>query len=361
MAQVQLTNLEKSFGETLVLRQLDLTVPTGCYLVLLGASGCGKTTTLKLIAGLDAPDRGQIRIGDREMSGVPPRERDVAMVFQGDSLYPHLTIEQSLRIGLQRDVSDAELRSRIEEATQLLGITELLSRRPFGLSGGESRRAAVAKAMIRRSSIRLLDEPLSALDANVRLGIGESLLQWHAIYPGTTIHVTHDGQEAMRLADQIAVMDHGRVLQCASPQEIYDKPVHRNVALAIGTPPVQFIPALANNGQLDFGCEQIRWHGESVLDPACGGAVSIGVRAQACHIRESDDAAPQRPGLLIGGTVIRSSMMNGQRLVRLRSGPVFIDVETRDCVPELGDALSVFVSDDELHVFDETGGVRLCN
>ena len=358
MAQVQLTDLEKCFGEKRILRRMNLSVPSGTYLVLLGESGCGKTTTLKMIAGLDRPDGGRITIGDRDMTGVPPRRRDVSMVFQGNSLYPHLTIQQSLRVGLRRVCSAQEIDRRIDEATQLVGISELLGRKPYGLSGGELRRAAVAKAIVRRCSVRLLDEPLSALDANVRHAIGESLLQWHADYPGTTIHVTHDGREAMRLADRIAVMDQGIVVQCASPQEIYNNPAHRNVALAIGSPPVQFVSANVNNGQPDFGCDSIRWSGQADFGVASQQSMSIGIRAQVCRVIEGDQQ-PQHPGVIIQGTVVRSSLLDGRRLIRVQAGPASVDAELQDHRPEIGDDLTVFVPADDLHFFDGASGDRL--
>jgi len=235
----------KTITRRKILRELDLRIEAGEYVVLLGPSGCGKTTTLRMIAGLDRPDQGSVRINGRDVSAVPPRHRDVAMVFQQDALYPHLSIRQSIRCGLEH-FPDAQ--TRLLEAARMVGIDSLLDRLPSQLSGGELRRAAVAKAIARRAAVRLLDEPLSAIDATAVHAIQDHLSHWHADFPGTTLHVTHDGNEAMRLADKIAVMQRGRMLQFASPGVIYDAPASIQVALAVGWPPMNFFAARFSGG-----------------------------------------------------------------------------------------------------------------
>ncbi len=358
MAEVQLSEIAKQFGEKRVLDRLSLSVPSGRYLVLLGKSGCGKTTLLKIIAGLEAADAGRVTIGDRDMSGVPPRQRNVAMVFQGDALYPHLTIRQSLSLGLKRTLPGQELRRRIDEATELVGIAQILDRKPHALSGGEQRRAAVAKAIVRRCAVRLLDEPLSALDANVRYEIGESLLRWHEKYPGTTIHVTHDGQEAMRMADEIAVIDDGRIVQCASPQAIYDTPVSRTVALSVGSPLISFVQARLDGGHLNFAGDEIKTIGERYLFNSKDRPVSVGVRAQAFRV-ENPAVIPQQSGVSISGKVLRTKMIDGRQIIQIVAGGALIDAESVDQLIAAGSDVTVFAAADQLHVFDQISGQRL--
>jgi ABC-type sugar transport system ATPase subunit len=362
MAEVQLREIDKRFGSRRVLDKLDLFVPEGRYLVLLGKSGCGKTTLLKIIAGLVQPDSGSVSIGGRDMTGIAPRQRDVAMVFQGDALYPHLTIAQSLKFGRQRDLPQAQLEQRVAEAIEIAGIGDILNRKPAGLSGGELRRAAVAKAIVRRSRVRLLDEPLSALDANVRQLIGKSLLQWHSSNPGTTIHVTHDGDEAMRMADLIAVIDRGRIIQSGSPREIYQTPITRTVALAIGSPPMNFIDAELVNGELQFSTAGVRPAGSWLHD--CGSDkknVSVGFRAEACQqssgetCQQSSGTGTNGRGLLVSGTVKRNDFVGGQVLATLNLDGHSIAAALDDCSVPAGDPITLFIADEQIHLFDASG------
>ncbi len=353
MAEVQLREIDKRFGSRRVLDNLDLFVPECEYLVLLGQSGCGKTTLLKIVAGLVQADRGAVIIGGRDMTGIPPRQRDVAMVFQGDALYPHLTVEQSLKVGWKRAVPRAQWQQRVAEAIEIAGIAEILDRKPAGLSGGELRRAAVAKAIVRRSSVRLLDEPLSALDANVRHLIGESLLRWHHSNPGTTIHVTHDGDEAMRMADRIAVMDHGRVIQAASPREIYQAPINRTVALAIGSPPMNFIDAEIVDGDLRFSSDDIQATGRLRLSGNQDKGISVGFCAEACqHISGTKTAGP---GILLQGTVLRNDLLGSQVMANIKLNRQCVTAVLSDRWVPVGEAIDLFIADQQIHLFDAQG------
>ncbi len=215
----------------------------GELLVLLGPSGCGKTTTLRLIAGLESPSSGTIRIAGRAMDGVPPWRRDVALVFQDFALYPHLRVAQNLAFGLRmRGVPRAESDRRVGEVARELGIEMLLDRRPGQLSGGQQQRVALGRALARRPQVILLDEPLSNLDAPLRESLRWELVRWHAECGATMIHVTHDQAEAMRLGRRIAVLNHGRLQQLGSPEEIYERPANRFVAEFLGSPPMNFLP-----------------------------------------------------------------------------------------------------------------------
>ncbi|MEO1526291.1 MAG: ABC transporter ATP-binding protein [Planctomycetota bacterium] len=232
-----MSDISYRFGPTRVLEGLNLTVHDGEYLVLLGASGCGKTTLLRIIGGFARPESGVVRFGDADVTRQPPRNRDVAYVPQSDGLYPHLSIRQSMELGLADRVKKYERLDRIRLAAKLVEIDALLERRPDQLSGGQLRRAAVAKAIARRASVRLLDEPLSALDAQLRFRVEEDLRRLHQSYPGVTIHVTHDGREAMRLADRIAVISDGKIAQIDSSGQVFKCPCSPEVAAALGASP----------------------------------------------------------------------------------------------------------------------------
>ncbi|QDT03190.1 Maltose/maltodextrin import ATP-binding protein MalK [Rubripirellula lacrimiformis] len=265
MSQVELRNIESTLGGNVVLRGLDFVIPPEIlaqapqpYVVFLGASGSGKSTTLKIIAGLQAADSGNVIIDGRDVGGVPARDRGVAMVFQQDALYPHLTIRETLATTV-RSVADRSVRqSQLDQAIELTGIAAIVDRYPDGLSGGELRRAAIAKAIARNAPVRLLDEPLSALDGPIRHALAGDLKRWHSQQPGLTIHVTHDGDEAMRMADVIAVIDGGTIVQIAKPETIYDAPASLAVANAIGSPPINRFPAIIRRGKIVSQDERVQ-------------------------------------------------------------------------------------------------------
>ena len=312
MTDVQLQEIRKGFGHRVLLDELDLSVASGQYLVLLGASGCGKTTTLKLIAGLLKPDRGVIRIGGRDVTEVAPRHRGVAMVFQDDSLYPHLTVRRSLRFGLGR-LGRSEIQRRVAQAAELTRIEPLLDRLPSGLSGGEQRRAAVAKAIVRRAPLRLFDEPLSALDAPIRDALQRDLLRLHEAVGGTTLHVTHDGEEAMRMADQIAVIHDGRILQCGAPPEIYASPAHREVARAIGTPPINLLGAGTDTAAGPVGLGELRFG-----DRSARRQLEVGIRSESLRPVEPDRRPERSEALVLEGEIERSRPVGASRYAEMR-------------------------------------------
>lgn len=237
MSLVQLNEIIFGYSKTPILRKFCLDIREGEYLVLLGASGCGKTSVLRLIAGLIRPESGSISIGGRDVVSVKPRERDVSLVPQGDGLYPHLPIGKSIALGIKRGLNASSRETRIAEAAAAVGIGNLLDRLPEQLSGGEKKRAALAKAAVSGASVRLLDEPLSAIDAAMRFQIERDLKQLHQNYPGATLHVTHDGAEARRLGDRIAVIEDGRVAQVGDSKSVFQNPASVSVAAAMGTSP----------------------------------------------------------------------------------------------------------------------------
>lgn len=242
---VEVRELYKSYdrGKVNAINGVDLATDEGEYLVLLGPSGCGKTTLLRTIAGLEHPTSGEVRIGGSVVNGLPPRVRQIAMVFQSYALYPHKTVRANISFPLKAErVGKADRAGKANWAAELLGITELLDRRPRQLSGGERQRVALARALVREPRVFLLDEPLSNLDAKLRASARDELKQFQQRVQTTTIYVTHDQSEAMGLGDRIAVLDAGTVRQLGEPREVYDDPADTFVATFIGSPPMNLVP-----------------------------------------------------------------------------------------------------------------------
>jgi len=246
MAAIALERLSKRFGRTTVAAELSLEIPDGEFLVFLGPSGCGKSTLLNLLAGIEPPDGGTIRIGGADMGGVPPQRRDVAMVFQSYALYPHLDVFENLAFPLRnRGLGGSALQEEVSRMAAALGLGELLRVKPRSLSGGQRQRVALGRALIRRPAAFLMDEPLSNLDASLRLEIREEIKRIHQTHRITTVFVTHDQEEAMALADRIAVLREGRIAQCDAPAALYARPADCFVARFVGTPPMNLVPAAA--------------------------------------------------------------------------------------------------------------------
>jgi multiple sugar transport system ATP-binding protein len=260
MGRIEIENVTKEFagsrqGPVAAVRDLTLAIENGQFLVIVGPSGCGKTTTLRLIAGLEEVDRGKILFDGKSVEGVPAKDRDVAMVFQNQSLFPHLTVSENLALGLKlRKTPAAEVEQRVRSAADLLGLSGLLDRRPSALSGGECQRVALGRAMARNAQAFLLDEPLSNLDAPMRLQLRGEIARLRRRLGVTMIMVTHDQSEAMAMADAVAVMNRGQLEQVATPQELYRRPANRFVAGFIGSPPMNFFDGTLReqNGRLAF-------------------------------------------------------------------------------------------------------------
>ena len=255
MAQIELEHITKVFaGGTVAVDDVNLRVEDGEFMVLVGPSGCGKSTLLRMIAGLEEVTDGHIRVGGRDVTDLAPRRRDVAMVFQSYALYPHMSVRQNIGYGLKvRKTPKAETKRRVEEVAALLGLDELLDRRPAQLSGGQRQRVAMGRAIVREPQAFLMDEPLSNLDAKLRVGVRASLAQLHARLGVTTVYVTHDQTEAMTLGQRVAVMRDGRILQVDEPQTLYRQPVDLFVAAFIGTPAMNLVEARIDGDVAVFG------------------------------------------------------------------------------------------------------------
>lgn len=257
MARVELRNVTKKFGKVVAVDRASLVVDDKEFFSLLGPSGCGKTTLLRIIAGLEFPDEGDVLIDDRVVTRLPPKDRDVAMVFQNYALYPHMSAFDNIAFPLvvrrrELNLSKDEIRKRVVEVARLLNIEELLKRYPSQLSGGEQQRVALARALVRRPKVWLLDEPLSNLDAKLRIIMRSELKKLQKTLGITTIYVTHDQVEAMSMADRIAVMNKGRVLQVGTPDELYHKPADTFVATFIGAPPMNLIPCVLEESPREY-------------------------------------------------------------------------------------------------------------
>jgi multiple sugar transport system ATP-binding protein len=253
MAVVETRDLTKQFDETTAVDHVDLVSADGEFLVLLGPSGCGKTTLLRMISGLETPTSGDVLIGGRIVTDLPPRARQIAMVFQSYALYPHLNVYNNLAFPLRAaKTPKAVEKERVEWAASILGIDHLLNRKPRQLSGGQRQRVALARALVREPNVFLLDEPLSNLDAQRRASARDELQQFQRRVGTTTIYVTHDQVEAMGMGDRIAVMDRGRIRQLGTPHDIYDEPADTFVATFLGSPPMNLVPAPTNGTLFGF-------------------------------------------------------------------------------------------------------------
>src|SRR5262250_859812 len=244
MASVAINGVGKAFGSIHVIHDVNIEIRDGEFVVLVGPSGCGKSTLLRMIAGLEHISAGEIRIADRVVNHVPPKERDVAMVFQNYALYPHMTVAANMGFSLMlRGAAKREIDARVKEAADILGLGPLLGRYPRQLSGGQRQRVAMGRAIVRDPQVFLFDEPLSNLDAKLRVAMRSEIKGLHQRLKTTTVYVTHDQVEAMTMADRIAIMRGGRIEQVGRPLEVYDRPANRFVAEFIGSPAMNFLPA----------------------------------------------------------------------------------------------------------------------
>jgi ABC-type sugar transport system ATPase subunit len=338
MARIQIENIVKKFGELVAVNNVSLDVADGEFVALLGPSGCGKTTTLRLIAGLEVPESGSIHIGEKDVTRLPPRERDLAMVFQDYALYPHMTLLNNIGYPLKvRGVSHQDITRRVTEVAEELQIDNLLGRRPGQVSGGQQQRASVARALVHQAQVFLFDEPLSNLDAKLRLEARAFLKHLQQEVGVTAVYVTHDQAEAMALADRIAVMNYGKVMQLGNPLDVYRRPANTFVASFIGNPPMNLLPC-----QVDVSAGKIVFEQEHALDISAhrerwgavvknGSNITLGIRPENIAISPTE-----KPGA-IPGDVYVVQPLGGEWLVIMQVGGQLISVRLfQDEQPVLG-------------------------
>jgi len=355
MAEVVLQGLTKRFGETLAVNHVYLHVQDQELVVLVGPSGCGKTTALRLIAGLEEADSGEIFIGGRSVLDVPPRDRDIAMVFQNYALYPHMTVSQNMGFGLKmRRVPPKEIQQRIQQTAEMLGIEDFLQRKPSQLSGGQRQRVAVGRAIIRDPQVFLLDEPLSNLDAKLRMVMRGELIKLHRRLKATMVYVTHDQVEAMTMGDRIAVMNNGKIQQFAAPREIYAAPANRFVAEFIGNPPMNLLDGtlVADGKATYFEAGAFRVLVPPVrarrLHDRLNRKLTLGVRPEHLELLPSET---ETPGVDV--TVSVSQLLGAETIVELNygEGTLLARLENQD-VLDPGQAMRVVVDMTQSHFFD---------
>jgi multiple sugar transport system ATP-binding protein len=345
---VRLQAIRKSYGDNLVVKGVDLEVHSGEFLVLVGPSGCGKTTLLRILAGLEQVDSGELYVGDKRVTDVPPRDRDVGMVFQSYALYPHMTVRENLAFGLElRKVPAAEIDTRVKKAAEMLELAHLLERKPKALSGGQRQRVAMGRVIVRQPSLFLFDEPLSNLDTALRVQMRGELARLHRQLGVTMIYVTHDQVEAMTLATRVALFDKGVLQQLGKPLELYHRPGNTFVATFLGSPSMNLFPA-KREGEALVGA------GFSLPVPAGfdgTGELTLGMRPQDLRVAASGP---------FSGTVeaIERLGFDGYAFLKTPAGPCAARFEGGASIG-VGDSVSVQPVGDALHVFSAKGDQAL--
>jgi multiple sugar transport system ATP-binding protein len=357
MAEVQLRQVRKSYdGRTDVIHGIDLDVRHGEFTVFVGPSGCGKSTLLRMIAGLETVDGGEIRIGGTPVQGLPPRLRDIAMVFQDYALYPHKTLYENMAFGLRlRRTAEAEIARRVGEAAELLRISHLLQRKPRELSGGQRQRVAIGRAIVRQPRVFLFDEPLSNLDAQLRNEMRSEIKRLHQRLGATIIYVTHDQVEAMTLADRIAVLSAGRVMQVDTPHQIYNQPAALFVAGFTGAPPMNLVDGELVAAGFDLGGVALALPAGLQQRASAAGRLKLGLRPENLRLtreHEADQAVPAEVVLL--------EPLGAETLVTLRIGRCEMVARwPAQFVAPPGSTLMAHVRAAQLHLFDAVSGAAL--
>jgi multiple sugar transport system ATP-binding protein len=361
MSSIRLDRIDKIFGNHRVVRSLDFEVADGEFVVLVGPSGCGKTTILRMIAGLEMPTHGRIYLEDQDVTSLPPQERDLAMVFQSHTLYPHLTVRDNVGFSLRlRRISRNIIANRVDQTARTLGLTTLLGRKPGQISGGERQRVALGRALVREPRAFLFDEPLSNLDAQLRVQLRDELARLHRDLGMTILYVTHDQEEAMLLGDRVAVLREGALQQTGPPVEIYRRPANLFVAEFIGSPGMNLFGANINREGGGLRLESPWISNEIKCDPSSFDnrrEVIVGIRPQDIRLAESEpvDAHVIVEGVSPRGSdlVIRASLPgkdNGDPLTLVFPGDRTLSIQDR---------VRVFFPREKLHFFDSDSGNRL--
>jgi len=349
MASVSLRKLEKSYGAFRVVKAIDLEIMDGEFVVLVGPSGCGKSTTLRMIAGLERISGGEIRIGDRIVNDLPPRERDIAMVFQDYALYPHKTVRENMGFSLKvRGANAADADAKIRDAAEMLGISHLLDRRPGQLSGGQRQRVAMGRAIVRRPQVFLFDEPLSNLDAKLRGQVRTEIKRLHQTIGTTIVYVTHDQVEAMTLADRIVILRGGDIEQIGTPEQVYNHPASVFVGGFVGAPSMNFAKARAGQGYLDFADGNrlpLAGLAGAKLSAADGRELIVGIRPE--HF------SPLTSDVGLNSQVQVVEPLGSDTLVHFAVGGATLTARLPpELRPKAGEAIKLGLDPAKIHLFD---------
>lgn len=348
MAEIQLRNISKRWGSFVGVDNFDLTIADREFLVLLGPSGCGKTTTMRMIAGLEEVTEGEIAIDGRVINDLEPKDRDIAMVFQSYGLYPNMNVYENIRFPLMvRKVDPASHDERVMRAAAMVELEPFLHRKPAELSGGQRQRVALARAIVREPNVFLMDEPLSNLDAKLRVSTRAQIKNLSHELQVTTVYVTHDQIEAMTLADRVVVMNKGVVQQVGTPTEIYDNPANTFVAGFIGNPAMNLMEGEISGGV--FTGENVRISGLNGPD----GPVTLGFRAEDASVAQDASAA-------IGAAAYTMELLGDATMITVRAGSALVAVKAhKDYRLEIGDTVHIDVPGEICHLFDAQSGQRI--
>jgi multiple sugar transport system ATP-binding protein len=347
MAEIRLKGLSKRWGAAVGVKTIDLAIADGEFLVLLGPSGCGKTTTMRMIAGLEDASDGDIFIDDRRINDLDPKDRDIAMVFQSYGLYPTMTVYENIRFPLKmRGVPEAEHHERVMRAANTVELADYLERKPAALSGGQRQRVALARAIVRKPKVFLMDEPLSNLDAKLRVSTRAQIKNLHHELRTTTIYVTHDQIEAMTLADRVVVMNKGAVQQVGSPRDIYNRPANIFVASFIGNPAMNLLEGWLQGGR--FVADNVAIDGFAGI---ADGPVTLGFRAEDAAVAASGE---------ISAAVYSMELLGDSSMVTLQAGKALVAIKAaKDFEVAIGTPLCASVPARICHLFDTMTGQRI--
>ena len=335
MAEIVFEQVSKSFGNTKVIENLNLTIRDGAFTVLLGPSGCGKTTLLRMIAGIGPATSGTIYMDGEDISAVPPGKRNVAMVFQNYAIYPTMSVRKNIEFCLENNrVPKKERKERVERVANIVGLEEYLDRKPSQLSGGQRQRVALARAMVKEPAVFLMDEPLANLDAKLRSAMRSELIQLHRQLKTTFVYVTHDQVESMAMADEIVLMNEGKIMQKAAPEVIYHDPENIFTAQFIGTPPANVLPAKDGDGFIGYRPEHVKIAGD----------------VRTYQGEEAGEEIYRRDG-----EIVTREMLGSEVLYKIRIPEGDVMVKSLCFSHEAGDQVSISVGQRNLYLFDRNG------
>ncbi len=348
MAEIELRNVSKRWGNFVGVQDFNLTIPDQEFLVLLGPSGCGKTTTMRMIAGLETASGGDIFVDGKRINDLDPKDRDVAMVFQSYALYPNMNVYENIRFPLKvRGIPTVEHKERVMRASAMVELDDFLHRKPAELSGGQRQRVALARAVVREPNVFLMDEPLSNLDAKLRVSTRAQIKNLSHELKTTTIYVTHDQIEAMTLADRVVVMNEGVVQQVGTPTEIYDNPANTFVAGFIGSPAMNLVEGTLENGT--FTAENVSISG---LSTQHSGNITLGFRAEDASVADENGQA--------NSSVYSLELLGEATMVTMRAGGTILSIKSgKEYRTNIGDPVSAHIPSETCHLFNTETGERL--